>query len=279
MMRLKVSKILFTLLCVLAFCIVVLSVYRAMNDGKVRAEGFAQMSPFSLRTDNNDIYDEFYGEIYGQVTETKKRLKYEINTMVQMTNPDKNNSVFLDIGCGTGNVVTELRGRGYRAFGIDKSAAMAKKAGCKCGDVMEPMQYEHNTFSHISCLCMTIYHLKDKLTFLKNCNSWLIRNGYLIIHMVEPDKHAAAANSKEFRGVKYTSSYTKPNPDGVTVYKETFQDMETNHVRQHELTLYMESGIIDLAKTCGFIIHGVATMAPLGKKYTHDYLYIFEKIG
>ena len=59
---------------------------------------------------------------------------------------------------------------GERCVGLDKSAAMVNAAKYKyndCefkqGDAMDFMNFDKESFSHITCLYFTIYYIKDNV--------------------------------------------------------------------------------------------------------------------
>lgn len=268
-------------------------------------EGFSQNEKFLVKY-NNHIYDDFYVENYDDINETKKRLRIELVTIVETTNADEENSVFLDIGSGTGFAVKELEDLGYNAFGVDQSETMISysekkypNSNYKCGDVKEPMLFERNSFTHVLCLYYTIYQFKDKNTFFSNCYYWLQPGGYLIIHLVDPDKFDMAIPSSkniifgspkiigdernkdsivDFTNFTYKSSWKKSIGKDV-ILTETIKNKNNNNIRQNEQTLYMEKiqDILSLAVNNGFTVKSVINI----KSSTMDsnqYLYFFERL-
>jgi len=281
----------FTLLALL------LVAWKRMNIGKTR-EGFDQSGPFVLKRDNQ-IYDDFYARIYDDIHGKKHS---EIDEIVEIVQPSKR-SVFLDIGSGTGHLVNQLEQLGYNAHGLDQSQAMTDRSmknypdiNVKCGDACDSMTYDRGTFTHITCLNFTIYHMKDKMTFFKNCYYWMSPNGYLAVHLVDRDKYNAVAkaanpmfveNPQKYAdsriiesnavlgGFKYSNAIDLKNEAAVIV-KERFTDLASNNTRENELTLYMEdrTKIVDMAQKCGFIPH--AQINTNGDE--HQYVYIFERM-
>ena len=77
------------------------------NAKFIKNEGFHQTKPYVYKKDD-DIYDEFYADIYDELMNTSARSEWELVQMIRITSPDTNNSVFLDIGSGTGYTVNEL---------------------------------------------------------------------------------------------------------------------------------------------------------------------------
>lgn len=172
-------------------------------------EGFLQNEPFTIRREAA-AYDEFYAEIYDRLHKTESRAEIEATKIVESTQPDKESSFFLDIGCGTGCLVDALKRRGYNAVGVDHSKAMievgkerhpktcggqGKKNGdqevLKTADANDAMLFEHGIFTHVLCMDRTIYEFDDKVAFLRNCKHWLQPGGYLILHLVEPTEYNA----------------------------------------------------------------------------------------
>lgn len=269
-----------------------------------KKEGFTQKEQFVLKQ-NQNVYDNFYAEVYDGLNDTKNRCQKELIKIIEMTEPSTNTSVFLDVGSGTGYMTNELREAGYQAYGIDKSHEMieyAEKvnpdADFKKGDVMDPMAFEKSTFSHILCTNFTLYLFEDKSTFFRNCYFWMIPNGYLIVHLVEPTKFNITSSKNNlptsllpeksasrktnttinFHDFKYSASYKNEDKSCCVTFKETFVDRDTNHVRQNEQTMYMEKidDILKMANKAGFIFHGKANMKE-SKGDENQYIYIFER--
>lgn len=270
-----------------------------------RFEGFTQNEKFILKQ-NENIYDDFYAQIYDTIHLPSQHNGFELSTIVKMTEPSRQ-SVFLDIGSGTGYLVNELHNAGYKAYGIDKSQSMVEESekkypSCqyKCGDIMDPMMFENLTFSHILCNSFTIYHFQDKTTFFRNCYHWLKPNAYLIIHLVDPDKFDnispigkinltenpnKISNKRitdsivEFTDFQYKTSYDFNKLEKNIVRKhETFKDNSTGNIRQNEQVYYMEDveTILGIAKEWGFIVKGAVTMEEcIDDEY--QYLYILER--
>ena len=247
-------------------------IYRKLCPGQ--REYFSQKSPFILRQDN-EVYDPFYLEYYDDLHATESYRDDDFLFIMEHTNPNLQKSVFLDIGCGTGLLLHALEDNGYTAFGVDKSKAMIDACGDRlkyteayCNDVLlDPMLYENNTFSHITCTHFTIYEMEKKETLLRHCFNWLHCGGYLIIHLVDPDTYKKVLPSMYDVNDDPFSMVTKTNLDynnytyrgefkSGYLFTETFTDKLTENVRQNQRRLYMESkkNILDMAITCGFVI-------------------------
>jgi len=278
---------------ILAIVLLILLLIMQSNRKSIKYEGFQQSEPFTMQR-GDDVYDEFYSEIYDSLYKTETRSENEAIKIVKATYPDKDQSVFLDIGCGTGCLVNALKRRGYNAIGIDKSKAMIDtgkerhadaRYAIRPGDAMDPMLFERGTFSHILCMDRTVYEIKDKIAFFRNCKHWLQPGGYLILHLVDPDKFNAVVplgqpsgviletvemktpdgkritnTSIDFVDFKYKSAYdfSQLKEQGIVVQKETFTDAASNKVRQNEHTMYMKAPptILEDARYCGFLLNG-----------------------
>lgn len=290
------------ILLILSFIIIFLNITKGLH-APYKYEGFSQSLPFLLKT-NNDIYDSYYAEVYDDLYKPQLRTDFEYKTIIDMTQPSKTNSVFLDIGSGTGNLVNTLTENGYQAYGIDQSEAMVEiakrkypKTEFKCGFVEDPMVFNSNTFTHITCMNFTIYHMKDKITFIRNCYQWLVGNGYLVIHLVEknkfnpivpaavpvlldnPQKYSNTRitdSAVDFGGFQYKNTQEFKKDSCEVVVKETFTDAKTNNIRQNEITLHMDDlkNIVYMIQKCGFTVKGMMQM----KEDEYQYIYIFEKV-
>jgi SAM-dependent methyltransferase len=271
------------------------------EKNKKKYEGFSsQSSSFELKQ-NNSIYDSFYAMIYDDLYKSPPRAKYEYQTIIDLTQPSKENSIFLDVGSGTGHLVNKLIENGYKAFGIDISQSMIDASlqkfpniQNKCGNATDTMAYDRNTFTHITCLNFTIYHFEDLVLFLRNCYFWLVPNGYFIVHLVNKQKYNPIVPIGNPPGLENPQKYAKQRitdafvdfkdftyknsvdfQNKKTTIMETFTDTTTQKIRQNETTLYMKDleNMIYVIEKCGFIVHGQASLV----NDEYQYIYIFEK--
>jgi len=288
------------ILVILAIILIVLVLWRKYGKPE-NVDGFTQSQPFVLKTDA-DVYDSFYTEIYDDLFKTEERAEKEVNEIVRMTQPSKTkNTVILDIGSGTGQIVHILNHQGYIAYGIEKSDAMIEystskfpEISVKKGCVLDPLGFEPATFSHILCTHFTIYQITDYATFFSNCYTWLKSNGYLVLHLVDP-KHfdtivpagkpgiienpQSYANKRitntvvDYDDFEYKSEYTFNYP--TVRFTETFKDRNSGNVRQNEQLMTMKEidELLKEARTYGFIAHGFAKLDD-----PHQYIYVLEKI-
>jgi len=272
---------------------------------KLKQEGFTQKEQFVLKQ-NDSAYDSFYAEVYDGIHNKEKHGQLELIEIINMTQPSASNSVFLDVGSGTGFMVEQLTSAGYEAYGLEKSNAMKDfsekvrpEAEVKCGDALDPMMYENLSFTHILCTDFTIYQLEDKIRFFTNCYNWLQPNGYLVVHLVDPDQFTINPTNNqnpfeqlfkkktssrdtdamvEYYDFRYAVSYRFPNhvnkSNHEVTFTQTFTDKKTGHVRQNEQVLQMENveTISSIASKAGFLFQSKAILSD-----NHQYLYVFER--
>ena len=297
----------FLLCLIILSCILVFLLYKRLYTKK--REGFTQNAPFIIKR-NQQIYDDFTSEIYDKIYNPKPNLQYIFDTVEKLTQSDTKNSVILDIGSGTGNLVSYIHSKGYNVFGIENSESMVEESTKKNtnlkiiqGDITNNMTFDKSTFTHIFMTDNTIYHFKDKISLFRNIYYWLRPNSYMIIELVEREKfdpippsgkplllETPQTYSKEriidteidFNNFKYNSSYdfSKMTDSDIVVLTEKFTDVASGNVRKNELNLYMESldNIVYTAQYCGFIVKGQFNLleSPT-KKDKHSYTFIFER--
>ena len=289
---------------VLFFVILLLIVIAIFRSNKSRKEGFEQTDKFMFKTDS-DIYDDFYSDIYDQLVFNNLKDDYEIGQIVNSTKPTEE-SIILDVGSGTGHHVDLLNKKGFKAIGLDNSHSMIEKAKENYptydfveGDVLNAVQFQPQSFTHIMCLYFTLYYIKDKMQFFNNCMNWLMPGGSLVIHIVDRDmfdpilppanpllmltpqryaKQRITKSNINFQEFKYSANFELDNKKNAAKFVEKFQNKETGKIfRKQEHKMYMESekDILAMAKQSGFIMLGKIDLIKVG--YEYQYLYILQK--
>jgi SAM-dependent methyltransferase len=284
--------------------IVYLGILFYKKNMTIKFEGFTQTEKFILKRDN-EKYDEFYVQVYDKLMKPYSAVDTNLQQIIQMTEPTKSFSVFVNIGSKTGHLTNAIKNEGYIIYGIDNSKEMiAYSKGLypnlpvKCGDPVDPMAFEHGIISHVLCIDFEIYRFKNKNLFFQNCYYWLKPGGYLILHLVDREKYdpitpscksAIVDDPQQYSDERITNSYIDfidftyknevdfSSPD-VVLLKETFTDTQSGHIRQNEETLYMEplSIIVEKAKKYGFIPKGQSILKSATDEY--QYLYILERM-
>ena len=272
------------------------------KEGFIQREGFIQKEKFIIKK-GSAIYDNFYCSIYDDLVLDKIKNDFEVGEIRRIIPTDQ--SRVLDIGSGKGHHVKLLNKAGYNAEGLDKSPAMVaqakqkyKKYKFKNGDVMESILYPSNTFTAITCLYFTIYYIKDKTTFFKNCYNWLKPGGYLVIHLVNRDKFDPILNTADplhlisaqkyakkritnslikFKDFQYKANFDLDKNNNLAEFNETLKDDKTGNVRQNKHKFFMDTQkhILGIAKNTGFILKVKIDM--IATQYQYQYLYILYK--
>lgn len=250
------------------------------------------------------IYDDFYVSVYDNLVFCKTKNDFEVATIIKSTKPSGNSRI-LDIGSGTGHHVAAFTENGYDAIGIDISPSMVRAAKntypeskYKVADAMNAMTFPHNSFTHITSLYFTIYYIKNKRAFFKNCYDWLAPGGFMVLHLVDRDKFdpilpagdplsliSAQRYAKKritstvvkFNGYDYRSNFDYNPKDDEAVMNEEFKNTKTGDVRKNEHMLYMptQKYILSLAKDTGFIMLSQTHMMKC--QYDTQYLYVLQK--
>jgi len=288
------------ILMVICMILIVYSIYKKIAP---RVEGFQQNDDFIVKQ-GGDIYDDFYADIYDQMLYSHQKNNFEIGQIINETQL-VNESIILDVGCGTGNHVNILGLDGYNVTGVDISPAMIKKAKeyypnfkYVVGDVMQTGQFSPESFTHILCLYFSIYYFQNKDIFFKNATRWLKPGGYLIVHVVDreqfdpilpagnplllvsPQRYAKDRITKTsiiFNNMEYKANFKLDQNKNIATFEEKFTSKDNGRVRKNEHILYMETDkqILVRAQNAGFIYHGKIDLIKCG--YEYQYLYIFMK--
>jgi ubiquinone/menaquinone biosynthesis C-methylase UbiE len=168
----------------------------------------------------------------------------------------------------------------------------------KKDDATKVMLYPANSFTHITCLYFTIYYIKNKQQFFKNCYDWLMPGGALIINLVNRNKFDPILNAADplvwvspqkyakkritssiikFKDFQYKANFSLDKNDNLAEFTETMKDDKTGNVRKniHKLFMPTQKHIISLAKEVGFILKGKIDLVNI--QYEYQYLYILYK--
>ena len=216
-----------------------------------------------------------------------------------------NASNVLDIGSGTGHHVDAFKYNKIKVQGIDISPHMVKQAKKNypsnkyiLGDAMNGMIFQHHYFTHITCLYFTIYYIKDKRGFFKNCYNWLLPDGFLILHLVDrdkfdpiipagdpleiinPQKYAKkriTTSKVKFEGYDYSAEYKPDNVNDKAVMNEVIKNTSNGDVRknEHQLFIPTQKKVLSIARDIGFTLVGNIDMKTC--QYDTQYIYILQK--
>jgi len=303
--RLYKTTLLYKLFIILTILLLLTFFYKRENfNFNTKKEGFQQNKKFVLK-EGQDIYDDFYADVYDELVYDVDKNKFEIGEIIRATNMSPGNSIVLDIGSGSGHHMNELTKKNIKCQGIDKSRSMVSRTNklypsvsIKESDALDAIQFQPRTFTHIQCLYFTIYYIENKKRLFENCFNWLKPGGYLALHlvnrdmfdpiinvsnplhMVSPQKYAKKriTNSLvKFKDLQYKADFKYTKGDNKAFFEETFKDDITGNVRKNNHIFYMETQkqILEMAKQKGFILHGKIDLVTI--QYEYQYIYILQK--
>jgi SAM-dependent methyltransferase len=294
-------------LLTISFIIIVYYVHKKYVDEThllYEIEGFSQSKSYIFKKDD-ECFDEFYIEMYDTIYNNYNTIPLEMEHIIKNTEIDFNSKILI-LDSKTGLMVNEFDNYKYDCYGIEKSKNMFDYCNkmypnlkIDQGNILKPLAVTSNSFSHVISNNFNLYNYKDKYSIFKNVYYWLNPNGYFIVHLIDPNnfdtimpvaKPCIYKNVQKFvnkrikrcdvnfLGFKYNSEYIFKNNNKLLL-KEKFTDKQTNHVRDQERTLYLESinNIISIAKKAGFHVHGQVSMKDINGD-NNQFIYFFEKI-
>jgi SAM-dependent methyltransferase len=263
-------------------------IYYYYNKTPDTREGFAQRKKFIIKQ-GLDIYDKFYANIYDDIVGHGKKNQYEVDNIIKITKIVKTDLI-LDIGSGTGNIVSNFSAKGYTAIGLDKSRYMVAKALEKnpgldfsVGDAVDTLLYTPHTFNLITCLYFTVYDIDDKSRLFQNTYEWLKPGGYFAIHLMVTDtpqkiltgdsKNNSQSRTK-FKDFTYKSKFNIDN--NVAIFNEDFTD-SSGKIRKNMRRLHIPTTdkMVNMITDRGFVLDGKFDLTPIN--YDNHYIYIFYK--
>lgn len=271
--------------CKLLIIILLLLLLFLGFDSYTKAEGFInQTSKFSFKQ-GPEIFDNFYSGVYDDVITDNVKDEYQVGEIINKTGPTSS-SLVLDIGSGTGDIVSLFNQKNVKAIGLDNSTSMIQVSKQKYptlefnkGDATNIMLYPAHAFTHITCLNDTIYYIKDKKHLIKNIYEWLMPGGYFILGL-DNNKDLKLTNKNKQLFTKFTYKIQHEtgnnNEIGEILINETFKDEEGKvRKQQHQLFMNSSKNIINYAKESGFIVNGEFTLTPVN--YNTKAIYILYK--
>ena len=267
--------------CKLLIIMLIILVFFVGFNSNTKVEGFINQTEKFSFIKGPKIFDNFYSSIYDDIITDNVKDEYQIGKIINDTSPS-NSSFILDVGSGTGNIVSLFNQKKIKAIGLDNSTSMINISKQKFpslefnyGNATNVMLYPAHTFTHITCLNNTIYYMKDKSTFIKNVYEWLAPGGYLILGL-DNNKTLRLTNKNRnvFTNFSYKSQIQREN--GEILINETFKDEEGKvRKQQHKLFYNSSKNILQDAQYIGFIVNGEFTLSPVN--YSDKRIYILYK--
>jgi len=141
--------------------------------------GFIRNMPEDITSVNYNKISRIYDISRVVNTETKEKLIRLLHIV--------NDSVILDMGCGTGNYTYALRRVAKNVIGIDLSQSMLEQARAKfsklpliCGDVTS-IPFKSETFDGAFAI-QVLHHVKEKELFLREAYRILRKQASVAVH-------------------------------------------------------------------------------------------------
>ena len=281
------------ILAILLIVLIFLNIVRNMNN----SENFESKQSTFTDFDNNNLFDNFYTNIYDKLHNDDNKNNIIINIIKKKCNIKKTSTI-LDIGCGTGEIVSKLSE--FNIIGLDKSSSMIKLCKEKypennfiLADILNNSKLNYNyEYSHVLCLNYTIYYIDNRKLFFRNIYDILLPNGIFVLHLVNKQQFNRTINKckiDKFNPSKYLDN--KPIKSNITfddfdyncIYKiednkgiidETFS-FKNSSIRKNTHTLILDNNriILNEATNVGFIIEGQIKI----NKNDGEYLFILKK--
>lgn len=281
------------------FILIIILLLKIFLNKIIFKEEFSNINYTFTDYDNSSLFDSFYVNIYDKLHNDNNK-NNNIVEIIKDNTKIKNTSIILDVGCGTGEIVSKLSE--FNILGIDKSPNMIKLCKDKfpnnkfnIKDILDNNIFDYNfKFSHILCLNYTIYYLENRNEFFKNCNDLILPNGNLVLHLVEPNKYNRTINACKinnfnpstylqnkpikstinFDNFHYKCNYQIDEQQSKAIIDETFE-FKDKSVRKniHKLNLDNYKIILNEAKKEGFIVFGQIKI----KDIDGEYLFILKK--
>lgn len=270
----KWSKILLLLLILLVFFV--------GTDSYTNKESFINQKDKFIFKKGPQIFDNFYANVYDSIITDTVKDEYIVGEIMNRTSPTSKSFV-LDIGSGTGDIVSLFNEKNIKTIGLDNSTSMINISKQKYpilefnnGNATNVMLYPAHTFTHITCLNDTIYYIKDKKHLIKNVYEWLAPGGYFILGLDSNIKDIKLTNKNRELFTSFTYKKQKENIDDLFLLNETFKDKK-GYVRkqQHEIITDTSKNILKYARDEGFIVNGEFTLRPVN--YNNKSIYILYK--
>jgi len=274
-------------------------------------EGFENEGSVTYE-DAEEMYDSTYASIYDLLWNPVDMIKYEDVSMQDIALADWNtkNVHVLDMACGTGPHAEFFKNLDVDYTGVDISESMLQKAREKTpsatfqkGDITQVQLFPQKSMSHCILTGFSIYQFQNPKVISDNAYQWLQPGGYVIVHLVDPDKYDAMHNLSSpfaafslqkyaferqtesaifFDKFKYIGKLKKQKDEDKATYEETlaYYDKSENggkkyRENKHHWNMPSKERMIDIFKTSGFRHVENVDLVRCSKEY--QYLCYFTK--
>ena len=127
---------------------------------------------------------------------SKFMLKRKLNLIAKYIDSSKR---FLDFGCGVGNLVLEMKCKGFESCGVENNSKALSECDKKNIKVYRDLNTIKSQFDLVSCW-HSIEHLLDYKSTLFQFNKLIVNEGYLIIAVPNHDSFDSKYYGKYWAG-------------------------------------------------------------------------------
>ena len=142
---------------------------------------------------NPDINQVRYDKIGIGYDSTRKADKYLAQMMFDFIKSDRPKSMYLDIGCGTGNYTSALHEKGLNFIGIDPSDEMLNKAHQKNNNITwkkgtaENIELSSDSIDGV-LVSLTIHHWQNLVSGFKEIQRVMKKEGKVVLFTSTPEQ-------------------------------------------------------------------------------------------
>ena len=131
--------------------------------------------PFLSTQSSRSLWDRIYAIVRRWAVRNKRRKIEKLKPAASL----------LDVGCGTGEFLREMRSHGWQVSGIEKEVGAARFASEKYGltvstDDPNQCRFETGSFDVIT-FWHVLEHLFDPVAVLRQCGHWLNEDGIILV--------------------------------------------------------------------------------------------------
>ena len=276
------------LLQLLIILITILIILYFKNNNK---ESLINIPKFNTINNNDTFYCKIYDTIHNCSNKNNKIIQ-----IIKDNNLFNSTSTILNIDCKTGEIVNKLSE--YNIIGIDKSPNMIKTSKNKyknskfyIGDILDNNKKNFDyIYSDLLVLNLSIYYIKNKNLFFKNCYNMLENNGKLLLHLINIEKFNRIVNLCEFNNLSvlkqdkiiskirfndfnYTCNFELDKVNKLGYIDETF-NFDNGSIKKISNKLFIESinNILNIAIKNSFVIDKTIKL-----NNNDEYIYILKK--
>ena len=195
---------------------------KAKNRAIIRCDNCKlTYTPDSASSDGHIREDS--GKFVKEYLDEARRYKQYFDTIIGIIQKHKKPQSLLDVGCGVGIFLQQVKINGWKAIGVDMSAdsvayARARGLAVRRGKI-EELTFRPGSFDVIT-LFQTIEHIKDPIKTLEKLYLLLRRGGILVLTTPNEESVLAKAQGKFWFGYRNIEHLYFFNEQSLTVLQK-----------------------------------------------------------